>query len=117
MSNRPYYEPKLVSILAPLMYEFIKMLQIKGIHPYHYVTIFKEIDSMHETKELDSPVITRELFLHWKEKFANGNQRTAYEKVMNFRQFSIYMSYGLCFIHSFDTQTPKGKLHSLHLFS
>ena len=62
MSNRPYYEPKLVSILAPLMYEFIKMLQIKGIHPYHYVTIFKEIDSMHETKELDSPVITRELF-------------------------------------------------------
>ena len=91
MSNRPYYEPKLVSILAPLMYEFITMLQIKGIHPYHYVTIFKEIDGMHETKELDSPVITRELFLHWKEKFANGNQRTAYEKVMNFRQFSQYI--------------------------
>lgn len=105
MSSRPYYEPKLVSILAPLMYEFIKMLQIKGIHPYHYVTIFKEIDGMHETKELDSPVITRELFLHWKEKFANGNQRTAYEKVMNFRQFSQYICH--MGFDSFIPLTPK----------
>ena len=43
MSNRPYHKPKLVGVFSPLMYEFIKMLQVKNIHPCPFATIFKEI--------------------------------------------------------------------------
>lgn len=105
MSNRPYHEPKLVSVFAPLMYEFIKMLQVKNIHPCHFVTVFKEIDSMYEAKNLNLPVMTRDIFLCWKEGFANGNQRTAYEKVMHFRQFCQYMCH--MGFDSFIPPTPK----------
>lgn len=91
MSNRCYHKPKLVSALAPLMYGYIEMLQTKNIHPCQFVTIFREIDGMYEVKKLSIPRMTREVFLCWKEEFANGNQRTAYEKVMHFRQFCQYM--------------------------
>lgn len=91
MSNRCYHEPKLVSALAPLMYDYIKMLQTKNIHPRQFATIFREIDCMYEVKKLSFPRITREIFLCWKKEFANGNQRTAYGKVMHFRQFCQYM--------------------------
>lgn len=50
MSNRCYHEPKLFSALAPLMYDYIRMLQIKNINPCQFVTIFKEIDCMYEIK-------------------------------------------------------------------
>lgn len=105
MSNRCYHEPKLVSALAPLMYDYIKMLQTKNIHPCQFATIFKEIDGMYQVKKLGFPIMTREIFLCWKEEFANRNQRTAYEKVMHFRQFCQYMCH--MGFDSFIPLTPK----------
>lgn len=49
--------------------------------------------------------MTREIFLCWKEEFANRNQRTAYEKVMHFRQFCQYMCH--MGFDSFIPLTPK----------
>lgn len=117
MSNRCYHEPKLVSILAPLMYDYIKMLQIKNIHPCQFATIFREIDGMYEVRKLSSPIITREIFLCWKEEFANGNQRTAYQKVMHFRQFCQYMCH--MGFDSFIPPTPKRPKESYipHVYS
>jgi site-specific recombinase XerD len=73
------------------MYEFIKMLEIKNIHPCQIATIFKEIDGMYEVKKLSVPTMTRAIFLCWKNSFANGNQRATYAKVLHFRQFCQYM--------------------------
>lgn len=105
MSNQCYHEPKLVSVLAPLMYDYIKMLQIKNIHTCQFATIFREIDGMYEVRKLSSPIITREIFLCWKKEFANGNQRTAYQKIMHFRQFCQYMCH--MGFDSFIPPTPK----------
>lgn len=105
MSSKCYHEPKLVSVLAPLMYEYIKMLQVKNVHPCQFATIFKEIDNMYEVKKLSFPIMSREIFLYWKDEFASGNERTAYEKVMHFRQFCQYMCH--MGFDSFIPPTPK----------
>lgn len=72
MSSRSYHEPKLVSALAPLMYEFIKRIQIKNIHPCQFVTVFREVDDMYEVKKLSSPIMTREIFFAGKRNLPMG---------------------------------------------
>ena len=80
------------SVLASYISDFLTMKEARGINCLRTKWILLEIDNFFCYKNIEKPVITKELIREWQQTRINDQPRTIYTKISVISQLGRYMS-------------------------